>query len=570
MRFINTTTFKFHELSDSDVRNLKNGYSILSHRWTWGSGEITYNDVLAMDTKVEAKGGFPKLAGACAVAKTLGYGLIWDDTCCINKTDSVELGEAINSMYRWYAESDVCIAFLEDVVSLELIENSEWFSRGWTLQELIAPKRVRFYDSNWEFLGDKASLADVLTRKTGIPADVLRNEKPPQACSVAQRMSWAAMRTTGRLEDRAYSLMGLFDINMPMIYGEREQAFGRLQQQIIAKSTDESIFAWDLDLLESGTREIRHLHTGMLASSPACFARCGDLVSLGSSRGFHINQFGLNIALPSTQISPPLGIYRSTLKVGKASATGKQFALFLLQFGESRYARVCSGQGESSVLTDIVPQDLIQFSIPAPISTEPLRIFPGLWLRQFSYNPKVCYSAILERDGTWQVDRMKLPGGEDRTVGIIQLVRHSVGPFWIKLGFGPSSQPMCCVVVPLSKQGNHAISDYMRTQATDLQRTPPGSVARKHHIIFDSDWTEPGGKAMLGVPPDSYESKTAAGSLDGGGFDFTYKAPNSEVSVSARLVPNMDWTSEGREIWAIDIVCDNSSLSPDHDNCWFC
>ncbi|KAK8042323.1 hypothetical protein PG994_012806 [Apiospora phragmitis] len=182
MRFIDTTTFKFHELTDSEVRDLENGYSTLSHRWTWGSDEIKYHDILALDDKCVRFGEGARLRSDL------------DETCCINKTDSVELGEAINSMYRWYAESAICIAYLEDVASVEYTEQSEWFMRGWTLQELIAPKRLQFYNSHWSLLGDKSSLSDVLVRKTGIPADVLKNQKDPRACSVAQRMSWAAGR----------------------------------------------------------------------------------------------------------------------------------------------------------------------------------------------------------------------------------------------------------------------------------------------------------------------------------------------------------------------------------------
>ncbi|OTA64860.1 HET-domain-containing protein, partial [Hypoxylon sp. EC38] len=244
MRFINTTTLKFHEVSDLELHKLKKGYSILSHRWTWGEDEIQYSDVLSTSDAVKAKGGFSKFAGACALAKTLGYDLIWIDTCCINKRDAVELSEAINSMYRWYSMSQLCIAYLQDVTGVTMVNKSVWFDRGWTLQELIAPRSVQFYNRSWTSLGSKASLSNTIVDKTGIPADVLKNTKPPRACSVAQRMSWAAKRTTQRLEDRAYSLMGLFDVNMPMIYGEREQAFIRLQEHIIAKSADESIFVW--------------------------------------------------------------------------------------------------------------------------------------------------------------------------------------------------------------------------------------------------------------------------------------------------------------------------------------
>lgn len=135
MRFINTSSLKFHVVSDLELRRLKNGYSILSHRWTWGDDEILYADVLSMDSDVKAKDGYAKFTGACALAKSLGYELLWIDTCCINKSDAVEMGEAINSMYRWYSLATVCIAYLQDVTFPGGIKESEWFNRGWTLQE---------------------------------------------------------------------------------------------------------------------------------------------------------------------------------------------------------------------------------------------------------------------------------------------------------------------------------------------------------------------------------------------------------------------------------------------------
>lgn len=260
MRFINTTSLKFQDVAESGLPKLKNGYCILSHRWTWGENEITYMDVLSVDPDVKTKDSYTKFTGACSLAKRLGFDLLWIDTCCINKTDYVELGEAINSMYRWYSMAKLCIAYLQDVTTLGQIKESEWFNRGWTLQELIAPKSVQFYGRSWNYLGDKASLSNVLVSKTGIPSDVLKNTIPPQAYSAAQRMSWAANRTTTRLEDRAYSLMGLFDVNMPMIYGEQERAFTRLQEHIISKSADESIFVWDLPKMQPETQSAFIVH----------------------------------------------------------------------------------------------------------------------------------------------------------------------------------------------------------------------------------------------------------------------------------------------------------------------
>lgn len=253
-------------------------------------------------------------------------------------------------------------------------------------------------------------------------------------------MSWAAGRTTGHLEDRAYSLMGLFDINMPMIYGELEQAFLRLQQQIIANSTDETIFAWDLSLLKNEARGADHIYWGMLAPSPACFARCGDLVSLGGSGGFHINQFGLNMSLPATP-TPSMRVYQATLRVGLSKSLG-QYALFLLKCKENKYVRVSRGKGESSVTTEMPPRELMDVKVPLVVTEPPIRIYPGFWLRKLSCDPNVWHVDKLERAYTAENDRMRLLNNRDGTVGIIQLSRRwtdSSSLAWIKLGFGPAS-----------------------------------------------------------------------------------------------------------------------------------
>ncbi|TQS32791.1 hypothetical protein Golomagni_06884, partial [Golovinomyces magnicellulatus] len=143
-----------------------------------------------------------------------------------------------------------------------------WFTRGWCLQELLAPHHIRFFNSNWEEIGTKNSLFQVISQFTGIPEAVLTS--PPQndvyEYPVATRISWIARRQTTREEDLAYSLLGLLDINMPMLYGEGKGAFRRLQEEIIRKYNDLSIFAWP------------GLHAGngfspMLAPSPSCFAR---------------------------------------------------------------------------------------------------------------------------------------------------------------------------------------------------------------------------------------------------------------------------------------------------------
>jgi hypothetical protein len=149
-------------------------------------------------------------------------------------------------MFQWYRRAEVCYAYISDVSMAEPYDEaqksfrwSKWFTRGWTLQELLAPQWMEFYDKNWEEIGTKSSLADLITSITGI--NHLFNFE--DAC-VAQKMSWASRRETTRVEDQAYCLMGLFDVHMPLLYGEGRKAFLRLQLEILNKTDDESLFAW--------------------------------------------------------------------------------------------------------------------------------------------------------------------------------------------------------------------------------------------------------------------------------------------------------------------------------------
>ncbi|KAI6038690.1 heterokaryon incompatibility protein-domain-containing protein, partial [Pisolithus marmoratus] len=235
-------------------------YAILSHRW---GTEVSYEAMVGLMKMEEQErkevmdcDGHQKITKSCKQAKRDGYKWLWIDTCCIDKRSSSELSEAINAMYRWYQNARVCYAYLNDVdepVFPTEQDNSkftksngwpEWFMRGWTLQELIAPKQVEFFNKDWVPIGNKQRLAPTLTNITRIPREVLRDGLSRKRLSVAQIMSWAARRVTTREEDRAYSLMGLFGVKMPMLYGEGKNAFQRLQLEIIRISSDHSIFAW--------------------------------------------------------------------------------------------------------------------------------------------------------------------------------------------------------------------------------------------------------------------------------------------------------------------------------------
>lgn len=168
-------------------------------------------------------------------------------TCCIDKTSSAELQESINSMYKWYRESAICLVYLNDVASgvamaldtqatseaaSNVFSNCRWITRGWTLQELVAPMSLRFYYQDWTLMGDKREFLEELSDGTGIPIFVLDNGELSEM-SLADRMSWACYRQTTRVEDMAYCLLGIFDIQMPLLYGEGEKAFIRLQEEIL-------------------------------------------------------------------------------------------------------------------------------------------------------------------------------------------------------------------------------------------------------------------------------------------------------------------------------------------------
>ena len=265
-------------------------YAILSHRWT-DFTEVDYEEIVKLATmdmedcnEIRRRLGYKKILDTCEQAGRDGYEWIWVDTCCIDKRSSAELSEAINSMYRWYENSRVCYVYLHDVPgsSFPTVQDDarypdsngwpEWFSRGWTLQEMIAPSNVQFFNKDWQLIGDKKEFTCTLQNITRVPERVLTDGLSGNRPCIAQIMSWAAKRTTTRIEDRAYSLMGLLDVNMPMLYGEGRKAFHRLQLEIIRTSTDQSIFAWG-----SGWSK-KNVRTGsILADDPSFFEDCFEI-----------------------------------------------------------------------------------------------------------------------------------------------------------------------------------------------------------------------------------------------------------------------------------------------------
>ena len=217
-------------------------YAILSH--TWGNEEVTFED-LTNGTGKE-KNGYDKIRFCMQQAARDGLEYSWVDTCCIKKTDTTELQHAINSMFRWYKDAAVCYVFLSDVSVAKRKADSEscpsswepafrfsrWFTRGWTLQELLAPQKVNFFSRECKLLGGLPELLDLLHSITKLPAAVLRGASL-EGFPIEERLAWTKDRVTTREEDKAYSLLGMFGIFMPLIYGEGEaNAFARLRKEI--------------------------------------------------------------------------------------------------------------------------------------------------------------------------------------------------------------------------------------------------------------------------------------------------------------------------------------------------
>jgi hypothetical protein len=224
-------------------------YAILSH--TWGNEEVVFDEIV--NNKGRNKAGYGKILFCAQQAAADGLQYCWVDSCCINKSNSAELTEAINSMFRWYQNAERCYVLLTDVLKNDqdlpdasgghpdemakrtrhwktALRKSRWFTRGWTLQELIAPSNVEFFAKNKEYLGDKQSLEEEIHDITGIPTSVLRHHTL-RDFSIEERFSWTASRQTTYEEDMAYCLLGIFDINMPLLYGEgKMNAMKRLRR----------------------------------------------------------------------------------------------------------------------------------------------------------------------------------------------------------------------------------------------------------------------------------------------------------------------------------------------------
>ncbi|KAK1594643.1 heterokaryon incompatibility protein, partial [Colletotrichum navitas] len=321
MRLLNTATLQLSEFYDGQVPR----YAILSH--TWADDEVLFDDI---EGGPSPKAGWAKVQSACRLARGQDHAWMWIDTCCIDKSSSSELSEAINSMFRWYRDADVCFAYLADAPCAgpgtpecaAALAGSRWFTRGWTLQELLAPAALDFYSSDWRRIGSRPILARVIGSVTGIDPAYLDGDggalRLAQA-SVAERMSWASRRQTTRAEDLAYCLLGIFDVNMPLIYGEGPKAFRRLQEAVIRDTDDQSIFAWGDVIVEGGDAAAAAALSDrrprpLLAESPAGFRNSGDVVPVwnpaAAAARVRIEHSGVTVITPLLRETPSKWVVR--------------------------------------------------------------------------------------------------------------------------------------------------------------------------------------------------------------------------------------------------------------------
>ena len=226
-------------------------YAILSHTWGKDKEEVSFRNMV--DGTSKNKSGYEKIQFCGEQARRDGLQYFWVDTCCIDKSNSTELAEAINSMFRWYRNAAKCYVYLSNIsITKQKVSNqfteftwepafraSRWFTRGWTLQELLAPGLVEFFFREGKLLGDKKTLERQVHEITGIAVSALQGA-PLSQFRVDEIFLWAQNRQTTRQEDKAYSLLGMFDVYMPLIYGEGEDnALIRLREEINKPSKGE-------------------------------------------------------------------------------------------------------------------------------------------------------------------------------------------------------------------------------------------------------------------------------------------------------------------------------------------
>ena len=574
MRLLNTSNLQFVHVPDSEIHHDKNQYAILSHRWGADEDEVSFEDIqLSMD--ISRKKGLSKLKGFCKLALSEGCHYGWVDTCCINKGNSSELGEAINSMYRWYMGSKICIAYLEDVPQTQLLSSS-WFDRGWTLQELIGPKTMIFCNHDWHIIGTKIELTAELSRKTRIPESVLSHATKPSACSVAQRMSWAAERTTTRVEDRAYSLMGLFDVYMPMIYGEREKAFLRLQQHIVQKSKDESIFAWCTEF--PGNLKT---YSGLFAPSPSAYVHCSEIIQTRGSGGFSEVNGELSIPLKMAPHSMEtysalihcthsMETYSALLHCTHRAKPDHNVSILIAPTSdEAIYVRVRDvGDGSHTLIPSSDQERFVEQQIRVVDPTEPpVTFFYGFWLRTLQPPGYAQYqTVVLSNSRAPRTDLIHQHGYTQGAAGLIHMRSRSTTECsawshvrWIKFGFDMEFNPVLSLFS--AKHSRRLQTDFEGALALGPESDLHRGLMRFERKTPNGPWPSERNKWKEGAFTITIEKKKRY-------YRKTFHAINLTISVQLETKDDFEETDDSglplspMSIWVVDIT-DTGGVTPE-------
>jgi hypothetical protein len=553
MRLIDVNTLELRSFTDNDIPE----YAILSH--TWGPDEVSYQELLWINrikvltttfdqpslsssttsfssqdeqssfmlASVESllrgnwnpgtsfgsragedfleRPGYSKIVNAAKEAQDLRFSWIWIDTCCIDKSSSAELQEAINSMYRWYSSAKICLVYLSDITRPRADNKStasdfaraaftscRWNKRGWTLQELVAPVICRFYYQDWRFMGEKVEFLEELSYATGIPMSVLEEPESLLEVSVAERMSWAANRETTRLEDMGYCLLGLFDIQMPLLYGEGEKAFIRLQEEILKTTDDYSLFAWSADTSD------KSIYRGLLARSPHEFRNCGSVECEEIVSTFPVSSTPIGLRVQFEFLLDPDDKTRVLGLIRSSNAMNQRLAIHLKCLdGNMQYARVDAG---SLVTIDDWPTGQLRtvyvrqkLSIPANFTTPE---FSRVHIRRRMGNHSSPHVRIINAPNFyWDWDTYERRMVHDTPdVSIIWLIRvqshtyaHSL-TFPLVVGFNSETCHYWCKAISdmATERDYDALSGW---QAAVLRRIPkevrdPARGADVHHDLI--------------------------------------------------------------------------------------
>jgi hypothetical protein len=528
MRLLRSASLEFEEFHNDRVPP----YVILSH--TWGKEEVSYQEmrhlqnlrklptnmrqsqdfIAALEVAVgigvgqghasdiEARAGYTKIARTAEIALSKDYDYFWIDTCCIDKSSSAELQEAINSMYAWYQRSGLCIVHLGDAVLKSsqgassvaqfhgLIKDSKWITRGWTLQELIAPRIVEFYDGNWLYICHKTEVLAELRMATKIPEIVLATGDL-ESTSIAQKMSWAAHRCTTRLEDQAYALLGLFDIHMPMLYGEGDNAFFRLQEQIIRTTADDSILAWEP--IESKSTTYR----GLFARSPREFMHCAQVIR-GKDVTFDFlkDRLRINLCLEGPDKDYIFIAYLQARRTDKKKLSRIPILLRRVQnYAPHRYARIFP----TPALPDYPPRlsgNVTTVDAYLRPSLTPELTYPAIHCFQFKRSPREQNEFHLaindaEPKKLWNTESqtMIIPPHERTFVGVVGLSRisrvhkrHNGSPSaitssYLIFGFGQLERTAWAKLLP-SVVGNETLDSVIKRSTEYPINTPDNGQSR--------------------------------------------------------------------------------------------